>query len=404
MTQRAPNAMKSPITAFILASGLALGTPSAYAEPFAFQGRLNDEGAPANGVYDLEFVLYGMDIGGTQVGPTVTLEDQQVVDGNFQVELDFGDVFDGSTRWVEISVRQGADIGGFTELAPRLKVGSAPQASYATKAGVANTLSEPFWTQAPGILFFGDDGGTDKFFFNRNRVIVPTDVMVVQSNQNGLGGLTLSSYTNGMPYFGYATGGFMRAKSYYDPISDAWVVNKGGDQLEIDANNDVIVTNNLIVGGTITSMGQNETSVGYKSYTPDSIWSGFDFARVFNAFAGAIVAQGSNLYLRADIDLPHGAQITNMTLEYVDRVGNNDIRVQLWRRELTTLNFVAETLMESTGSDANMVQVMSITPEPPILIDNTECTYSIRVFATAGAWPTAGNLGVRTILIEYTNP
>lgn len=404
MCSRTNTAFKSSVTALVLASGIAISSSVVIAEPFVFQGRLNDEGAPADGMYDLEFVLFATDVGGAQVGPTVTLEDQLVEDGNFQVELDFGDVFDGSTRWVEISVRDGADVGGFTELAPRLKVGSAPQASFATKAGVANTLTEPFWTEAPGILYFGDDGGMDKFFFNRNRVIVPTDVMVVQSNQNGMGGLTLSSYTNGMPYFGYATGGFMRAKSYYDPISDAWVVNKDGDQLEIDANNDVIVTNNLIVGGTITSMGQSETTTGYKSYTPDSIWAGFAFDRVFNSFAGAIVSQGSNSYLRADIDLPHGAEITNITLEYVDRVGNNDIRVQLWRRELTSLNYVAETLMDSTGSDANMVQVMSITPAAPIMIDNTECTYSLRIFATAGTWPTAGNLGVRTILVEYTNP
>jgi hypothetical protein len=387
------------------ASAMALWASGAEAEPFAFQGQLNDQGVPADGLYDLEFTLFGIDSGGTPIGMTVMLEDQQVSSGTFNVELDFGDVFDGSARWIEVGVRNGDSVDAFTGLSPRLKVGSAPQASYASKSAVANTLSEPFWTEAPGILFFGEDGGNDQFFFNRDRDIDPTDVMVVHANQNGMSGITLSTWTNGMPYFGYATGGFMRAKTYYDPITDAWVVNKGGDQLEIDSNNDVIITNNLIVGGTITSAdGPGEPTIGYKSYTPDSIWAGFDFARVFNSFAGAIVSQGSTLYLRADIDLPHGATISNIRIEYVDRLTNPNLSVQLWSRDMTTLAFTPDTLAVSTGADAGMVQVMSITPNPGIVIDNTAFTYALRFFSSTGSWPGNGNLGVRNILIEYTMP
>ncbi|MEX0876917.1 MAG: hypothetical protein WD114_05615 [Phycisphaerales bacterium] len=389
-------------------AGLALSAVGLHAEPFVFQGQLSEGGAPADGIYDLEFLLYSDDIGGTQIGSTVTLEDRQVEDGNFSVELDFGNgAFNGTERWIEIRVREGASIGGFTDLSPRAKVGSAPQASYANRAGTADTITDSFWTQAPGVLIFGEHNGNDQFFFNRDRVIESSDVMVVQSSMNGPGGFTFSTYANGMPYFGYATGGFMRAKTYYDPVTDAWVVNKGGsDMLEIDDNDDVVITNNLIVGGTISSMGGGggDGGVGYKSHTPDSIYEGFGFDRTFNAFAGAIVTQGSSGYLRTDIDLPHGAEITNIRIEFVDRVSSPNLRFQLWRRDLGTLGYTNDTLAESSGADANMVQVINIDPASPIVIDNTAYTYALRVFSTSGSWPSTGQMGVRSILIEYDRP
>ena len=386
-------------------AGVSLCTALAQAEPFIFQGQLNDQGAPATGMYDLEFVLYSVDTGGTQIGPTVLLDDQQVNQGNFLVEIDFGDVFDGSSRWIEVSVRNGDSTDGYTELAPRVKIGSTPQASYATKAGVADTLADPFWTQAPGVLIFGEDGATDTFLFNRTSVIEPTDLMVLQSSMNGLGGMTISSWTNGMPYYGYATGGFMRAKTYFDPISDAWVVNKNGDQLEINANNDVIITNNLIVGGTITSLSGPSTSTHYKSFTPDSIFSGFDSTRFFNSFAGAVVPQNSNQYLRANIDLPHGAVITSIRLEFADRTNTTDLRIELWKRNMVTLAYTTEVLATSSGSDVGNVQVMTIVPNPAIVIDNIgHSYYTLRGQSTSGLWPLVGNMGIRNILIEYTAP
>ncbi len=392
-----------------LVSGIGFFGASAQAEPFVFQGQLNDAGAPATGIYDLVFDLFAVDSGGTAIAGTVVLEDQQVTQGTFAVELDFGDAFDGSQRWIQIGVRPGDDVGDYTALSPRAKVGSSPQASYASNAGiaaVADTLADPFWTQAPGILVFGDHGGSDQFFFNRDRDVDPTDIMVVQSNQNGFGGITISSWANGMPYFGHATGGFMRVKTYYDPATDAWVVNKNGDQLEIDSNNDVIITNNLIVGGTITALGgSGEPTIGYKSYTPETLYiglSGFDL--LFNSLAGAIGVPGQSLYLRADINLPHGSSITRIDVQYVDQSAATNLRVQLSVRELDTMGFTVTTLGESSGSVIGTPQTMILEPDPPIFIDNTMATYDLRLVPSVGNWPSAGLLGVRSILIEYTTP
>jgi len=393
----------------VLGTSLFLGAGFVQAEPFVFQGQLNEAGSPADGVYDLIFDIYDVETDGSPLAGTVVIDDQQVTNGNFTVELDFGDVFDGSSRWISIGVRAGDEVGSYTALNPRAKVGNSPQASFASTAGVAavaDTLSDPFWTEAPGILFFGDDGGNDQFFFNRDRDIDPTDVMVVQSNQSGFGGLTLSTFTNGMPYFGYATGGFMRAKTYYDPTTDAWVVNKNGDQLEIDQNNDVIITNNLVVGGTITALGgSGEPTIGYRSFTPESLFIGLSNSNtVFNGFAGAVDAQGSLQYLRAGLDLPHGSSITKIEVIFVDRLVNPNLRVELFTRDLASMAFTATLLGESVGADAGSPQTMVIEPGTPILIDNTLQTYNLRMIPSTGSWPSVGNLGVRSVLVEYTLP
>jgi hypothetical protein len=109
---------------------------------FTYQGRLNDASAAANGQYDLEFKLYDGGTGGTQQGSTVTLEDVQVTNGVFTVQLDFGAaVFSGADRFLEIGVRAGASTGAFTTLAPRQQLTSTPYAVRSVSAGAAETAT-----------------------------------------------------------------------------------------------------------------------------------------------------------------------------------------------------------------------------------------------------------------------
>src|SRR3989442_6987677 len=73
------------------AMGASLGTA------FTYQGRLTDNGTPANGNYDLRFILYNTESNGSQVGNTLTNESVAVSNGLFSAALDFGTgVFDGS--------------------------------------------------------------------------------------------------------------------------------------------------------------------------------------------------------------------------------------------------------------------------------------------------------------------
>ena len=105
-----------------------LPDPGPLGTSFTYQGRLTDDGAPANGTYDLEFKLF-IDTGGAgQTGPTLPVADVQVVEGLFTVQLDFGPVFDGRQFYLEIGVRPEAETGAYTALIPCQPITGAPYA------------------------------------------------------------------------------------------------------------------------------------------------------------------------------------------------------------------------------------------------------------------------------------
>ncbi len=119
--------------------GQTIQAVTALGSAFTYQGRLTDAGSPANGTYDLRFILYDADTAGASVGSTQTKEDVSVTNGLFSVELDFGNAsFNGDARWVEISVRPGASAGTFTVLSPRQPISPTPYALFAkAAAGIA---------------------------------------------------------------------------------------------------------------------------------------------------------------------------------------------------------------------------------------------------------------------------
>ena len=108
---------------------------------FTYQGRLNDGGNAVGGIYDLRFAIYDSLSGGAQVGSGLTNSAVTISNGLFTVMLDFGGVFDGSSRWLEIGVRTNGSVSDFTKLTPRQGLTPTPYALYATSAGVANTAS-----------------------------------------------------------------------------------------------------------------------------------------------------------------------------------------------------------------------------------------------------------------------
>lgn len=106
------------------------------AADFTYQGRFVDDGSPADGEYDIRFILYDAEAGGTQVGATVSKENMDVSDGLFTTTLNFGGAaFTGEARWLEIAVRPGASDEAFTVLNPRQPVTAVPYALHALTAG-----------------------------------------------------------------------------------------------------------------------------------------------------------------------------------------------------------------------------------------------------------------------------
>ncbi|MBW8039574.1 MAG: hypothetical protein FVQ85_06200 [Planctomycetes bacterium] len=109
---------------------------------WTYQGRLMDANDAADDLYDFEFSLYDDPCAGTQQGSTVVVDDLDVIDGYFTVELDFGSgIFYGDARWLEIGVRPGKSAGSFDTLIPRTELTPTPYAIYALEA---NGLTLPY--------------------------------------------------------------------------------------------------------------------------------------------------------------------------------------------------------------------------------------------------------------------
>jgi hypothetical protein len=127
-------------TIVLLASAIA-----AMAQPlgtaFTYQGRLVDGGQAANGLYDLQLILFDAAVGGSQVGAVVLKDDVTVTNGLFTVTVDFGAQFTGQKLFLDVGVRPGASSGAYTVLSPRQELTAAPNALFSANAATVGGLS-----------------------------------------------------------------------------------------------------------------------------------------------------------------------------------------------------------------------------------------------------------------------
>ncbi len=114
---------------------LSLGASAQISETITYQGYLEDGGQPANGQYDFEFVQIAS-VGGSQSDP-IELDNVQVTDGVFSVDLGFSNSFNLQNYELRISVRPGASSGAYTLLAPNTPIRAAPLAITASFSGYA---------------------------------------------------------------------------------------------------------------------------------------------------------------------------------------------------------------------------------------------------------------------------
>ena len=122
---------------------------------FFYQGRLVDGAAPATGVYDFQFRVFNAASNGTPIGPAVVSQDVPVINGLFNVAVDFGaGPFTGSDRWLEIGVRPFDVTNAFTNLVPRQALLPAPYAIHADSADVAAVASQVNWSNMVGVPAF----------------------------------------------------------------------------------------------------------------------------------------------------------------------------------------------------------------------------------------------------------
>lgn len=159
---------------------------------FTYQGRLGAGGAPANGIYDFQFTLYDSNSPGNVIAGPMTNVAVGVSNGLFTTALDFGNVFAGEGRSLEIGVRTNGDTGGFSILSPRQTISATPYAiTAANVAGVISNASLPVNPVFAGTIA-GNGGGLTNINAGKLTGTVPAsqlpaNVALVDASQNFLG-------------------------------------------------------------------------------------------------------------------------------------------------------------------------------------------------------------------------
>jgi hypothetical protein len=140
--------MKRNVRMFIVLAAFAalIATTPAFAQgtAFTYEGQLQNNGSPANGLYDFQFSLSNAPSGGSQVGGTVTKLAVGVTNGLFTTSLDFGSVFTGNATWLAISVRTNnpANTLAYVPLTPLQALTPTPYAIFAnTSSNLSGTVS-----------------------------------------------------------------------------------------------------------------------------------------------------------------------------------------------------------------------------------------------------------------------
>jgi hypothetical protein len=184
---------KLPRLSFLLGflSAAIAQNAAAQTSVFTYQGRLNDGGTPANGIYDFQFGIYDSSSQLAVIGrPTIA-----VTNGLFTSLLDFGPaIFDGNPRWLEISVRTNGAVD-FTTFSNRQLITSAPyavQSLSARSVASTNISGSLALSQLPpalvtngssGVSFTGGFNGNGGGLTNLSASALPTNVALLDVSQ-----------------------------------------------------------------------------------------------------------------------------------------------------------------------------------------------------------------------------
>jgi Chaperone of endosialidase/Collagen triple helix repeat (20 copies) len=120
------------LVSIILISLFSQSAQAQLIDEITYQGELLKDGQLLNDSADLVFRLYDTASGGVLIGTPVSINNHQVIDGRFTVQLGFGPgAFTDASRWIEIDLRSPAGSGVFTTLTTRQPVTAAPVALFA---------------------------------------------------------------------------------------------------------------------------------------------------------------------------------------------------------------------------------------------------------------------------------
>jgi len=363
-------------------------TLAANAEPFTYQGQLNDGGMPANGTYNIKLEVTDAAIGGNLIGSGFNFTNVPVVDGLFELEFDPGDIFTSQDVWLQVTI---AENGNAVTLTPNTKITATPKAQHAS---VADTALNAPWTVAPGIITYGD--GDDQVFINRTNAITPSEFFGVHGTNNLYNGMYISGPADSRPFYGYSTDGSVNAYHYYNSSTDEWVLITNLDEsIRIDAQNEMTIANKI-----------NADAYRYKSPKTQVLSIS---GNVFHSSSGNefIASSGGAFFtdpgagtLVAPVQLPQGAVLQSMTA-YVGDVAAESVAVSLRHEEHGGTTSIFIFYANSISMSGSNLQLTDTTPQPDFqVVDNYTGHYHLAAYSQN--WPGTSGLRISSVVIEYT--
>jgi len=254
------------LCATLLAGLLGLGiiaVPAA-AQPlgsaFTYQGQLTESGQPAGGLYDLQVCLFDSPSNPVALACAPDFADVPVEAGVFTVALDFGaPTFAGQRRFLELRVRTGASVAGYTILSPRQLVRPTPEALRAATASAAP------WTGLLGVPAGFADGIDNDSGGSVSSVIAGTGL----SGGTIAGSGTIGIANGGVGSAQIADGGVAAVDIAPDSLGQAQIASSGVAAAELADNavdtaalQDLAVTQAKIATGAVGSGQLAGSAVG----------------------------------------------------------------------------------------------------------------------------------------------
>ncbi len=313
---------------------------------FTYQGRLEIDGLPADGTFDLEFALFddeAPDNPDVQVGLTVPKPGTLVTNGLFSVALDFGTTaFAGSQRWLEVRLAPTGETPA--AVGSRQLLTATPYALFSLKTAAHTHLGET-WV---GDQSRSGGGLVGKALLNVSNTYVPLFTLYGgiglkgESGKSGIG--VLGTITQGTePIVGMDLNSLVAGVVGYDTTigCQAWCVGvRGIGGISVAGSGQSVGV--VGMGATIGVRGSSSAGVGVLGVSSTGFAGRFE-GNVHvegNVFATGTVTNTSDRRLKHDIaSIGYGLEAIR-ALKPVSYIMNSDAS------NTTRLGFVAQDVQE----------------------------------------------------------
>jgi|GEM_PF-1685257 len=389
----------------IVSMGLAMSIAAAgaCADPFLFQGQLKVSGEPANGVFDLNFVLKDSTVGGSTIGTPFSADDVLVEDGLFSVEMDFFTPFTAEDHWIEILVRDGDSADPFTVLSPRQPIVATPKAQHAV---TAETVLNPAWYLQGDDLRHGE--GFDKVRINRDSSISGADYFTVHADVDGFVGMYTSGLKGSMPFYGYSVDGDISAYTTYQSLTSSWrLYSNNAERLVVNSFGELEVFNHVIASGSVVadafvynSPKTHKIAISAKEFSPGR---DVPYRSGSSGALGAYIEQNTAESLLASIPLPDGAVMTKMTAYCSDTYnsGSMTVRLQAFGHGANVLSTVFA--VDTFGMTGSSIVLEDTTPNELNNLNRINYETHHYILDVIGqVWPGNQTMSIGSVVIEYT--